>query len=290
MADPIYVVTLKNRDDLDGFYADMKSDGYQISLKRPISRNTHYHMTDLQAQNLRGDSRVLAVEKRAEDVGIIRKPCGLQNNTLHVHSGNFRKQGTFQPIDLDWGKLHCAGTDAQRQKGAWGYGYPGNGSSIVTDNLEIFNDGRHVDVVICDDTVAFDCAEWDSSTVNPGQTRFVQYQWYTQLNSYVNSIDDDSITLPTGSYPNYVDNGVNTSYHGTHCAGTIAGQHYGWAPEANIYALQVLSGHSGTTPVPAPANQTNQQSPLSGVSPSDPGVDISSLLGSANMWKKVIGK
>ena len=250
MADPIYVVTLKNRDDLDGFYADMKSDGYQISLKRPISRNTHYHMTDLQAQNLRGDSRVLAVEKRAEDVGIIRKPCGLQNNTLHVHSGNFRKQGTFQPIDLDWGKLHCAGTDAQRQKGAWGYGYPGNGSSIVTDNLEIFNDGRHVDVVICDDTVAFDCAEWDSSTVNPGQTRFVQYQWYTQLNSYVNSIDDDSITLPTGSYPNYVDNGVNTSYHGTHCAGTIAGQHYGWAPEANIYALQVLSGHSGTTAVP----------------------------------------
>ena len=226
MADPIYVVTLKNRDDLDAFYADMKSDGYKISLKRPISRNTHYHMTDLQAQNLRGDSRVLAVEKRAEDVGIIRKPCGLQNNTLHVHSGNFRKQGTFLASDLDWGKLHSAGTDAQRQKGAWGYGYPGNGSSIVTDNLEIFNDGRHVDVVICDDTVAFDCAEWDSSTVNPGQTRFVQYQWYTQLNSYVNSIDDDSITLPTGSYPNYVDNGVNTSYHGTHCAGTIAGQHY----------------------------------------------------------------
>ena len=67
MADPIYVVTLKNRDDLDKFYADMKSDGYQISLKRPLSRNTHYHMTDLQAENLRGDSRVLAVEKRPED-------------------------------------------------------------------------------------------------------------------------------------------------------------------------------------------------------------------------------
>ena len=34
------------------------------------------------------------------------------------------------------------------------------------------------------------------------------------------------------------------------CAGTIAGQHYGWAPEANIYALQLLNGHSGTTPIP----------------------------------------
>ena len=249
MADPIYVVTLKNRDDLDKFYADMKSDGYKISLKRPISRSTHYHMTDLQAENLRGDSRVLAVEKRPEDLGIVRKPSGLRNNTMHVHSGNFRKQGTFQPIDLDWGKLHCGGTDAQRQKDAWGYGYPGNGSSIVTDNLEIFNDGRHVDIVVCDDTTAFDCAEWDSSTVNPGQTRFVQYDWYN-LNTYVGAIDDDSVTLPTGSYPNYVSNAVNTSYHGTHCAGTIAGQHYGWAPEANIYALQLLSGHTGTDPIP----------------------------------------
>ena len=249
MADPIYVVTLKNRDDLDKFYADMKSDGYQISLKRPISRATHYHMTDLQAENLRGDSRVLAVEKRPEDVGIIRKPCALQNNTMHVHSGNFRKQGTFQPIDLDWGKLHCGGTDAQRQKNVWGYGYPSNGSSTVNDNLEIFNDGRHVDVVVCDDTTAFDCAEWDSSTVNPGQTRFVQYDWYN-LNTYVSSIDDDNITLPSGTYPNYVSNAVNTSYHGTHCAGTIAGQHYGWAPEANIYALQLLNGHSGTAPIP----------------------------------------
>lgn len=46
----------------------------------------------------------------------------------------------------------------------------------------------------------------------------------------------------------------------------------------------------GTTPTPTPANQTNQQSPLSGVSPNDPGVDISSFVGSANMWKKVIGK
>jgi len=249
MADPIYVVTLKNREDLDSFYADMKSDGYQISLKRPLSRNTHYHMTDLQAENLRGDSRVLAVEKRPEDLGIIRKPCALQNNTMHLHSGNFRKQGTFQPIDLDWGKIHCAGTDAQRQKNVWGYGYPGNGSSIVTDNLEIFNDGRHVDIVVCDDTTSFDCAEWDSSTVNPGQTRFVQYDWYN-LNTFVGAIDDDNQTLPSGTYPNYVDNAVNTSYHGTHCAGTIAGQHYGWAPEANIYALQLLNGHSGTTPIP----------------------------------------
>jgi len=244
MADPIYVVTLKDRDDLDGFYADMKSDGYKISLKRPISRSTHYYMTDLQAENLRGDSRVMAVEKRPEDLGIVKKPSSYYNNAVHVHSGDFRKSGTFVPLDRDWGKLHSAGTDGQRKKNSWGW----NGNHTTNDNLEIFNDGRHVDVVICDNTVSFDCLEWNSPST--GLSRFVQYEWYNELNTYVSSIDDDGISLPTGNYPNYVDNGVNTKNHGTHCAGTIAGRHYGWAPEANIYALQVLSGHAGTTPVP----------------------------------------
>lgn len=244
MADPIYVVTLKDRDDLDGFYADMKSDGYKISLKRPISRSTHYHMTDLQAENLRGDSRVLAVEKRPEDLGMVKKPSAYYNNAVHVHSGDFRKSGTFVPLDRDWGKLHCGGTDAQRKKNTWGW----NGNHTTNDNLEIFNDGRYVDVVICDNTVSFDCLEWNSPS--SGLSRFVQYEWYNELNTYVGSIDDDGISLPTGNYPNYLDNGTNTSNHGTHCAGTIAGRHYGWAPEANIYALQVLDGHAGTTPVP----------------------------------------
>ena len=244
MADPIYVVTLKDRDDLDGFYADMKSDGYKISLKRPISRSTHYYMTDLQAENLRGDSRVLAVEKRPEDLGMVKKPSAYYNNAMHVHSGEFRKHGTFVPLDRDWGKLHSGGTDAQRKKNSWGW----QGNATTTDNLEIFNDGKHVDVVICDNTVSFDCLEWNSPTT--GLNRFVQYEWYNELNTYVGSIDDDGISLPTGTYPNYLDNATNTSNHGTHCAGTIAGRHYGWAPEANIYALQVLSGHAGTTPVP----------------------------------------
>ena len=61
MADKIYVVTLKKKDDLDGFYSDMESDGFKLQMKRPISRNTHYYMTDDQAVALRDDSRVLAV-------------------------------------------------------------------------------------------------------------------------------------------------------------------------------------------------------------------------------------
>ena len=46
----------------------------------------------------------------------------------------------------------------------------------------------------------------------------------------------------------------------------------------------------GTTPAPEPASDNKAHSPLSGVDPNDPGVDISSLLASAGSWKKVIGK
>ena len=52
MSEKIYVVTLHNREDLDGFYDDMKDNGFRLNLKRPISRNTHYWMTDEQAEEM----------------------------------------------------------------------------------------------------------------------------------------------------------------------------------------------------------------------------------------------
>ena len=58
----IYVVTLENASDLEGFYSDMASDGYQLHLKRPISRSTEYYMNSTQAEDIRSDSRVAAVE------------------------------------------------------------------------------------------------------------------------------------------------------------------------------------------------------------------------------------
>ena len=90
MADPIYVVTLKSYDDLDGFYSDMKSDGFKIHMKRPISRNTQYYMTDAQAATLRNDSRVMAVEQRPEDIpNLVLKPKAIRNNEMNVQSGDF---------------------------------------------------------------------------------------------------------------------------------------------------------------------------------------------------------
>ena len=231
-----YIVTLKQRDQLDGFYADMKSGGYTCVNKRPISRATHYDLTESQADTIAGDSRVLAVELHPdENPNIVVGHDGYVNNEMVAAGGDFYKGTTTDSNDRQWGQLHCAGDDAQRRKGSWG-------SGSVTDTAEWFNNGRHVDVVICDDNCAYDCQEWYSTT-DPGKNRFVQYDWYANHNAQViGGIDDDGYSSPGANYAEYFPNAGHTEYHGHHCTGTVAGKHYGWATEANIYNIQLLSG------------------------------------------------
>ena len=130
--------------------------------------------------------------------------------------------------DFNWGHLHCAGTSSQRGKGTFGQKltsgdhHGGGTNEIKRTSVDVFNDGKHVDVVICDDLMAYDSAEWKSPS--SGNSRFVQYQWFNELNSIVTSIDDDGITPQTGTI-NYPQNANLSSSHGQHVAGTVAGQY-----------------------------------------------------------------
>ena len=252
MEEKIYVVTLGKRSDLNDFYLDMMAKGFRLSAKRPISRNTHYWMTEEQAIELRKDSRVRAVELTPEELGLKPMPSGQYvNNNSYEISGNFWKNDTISPItispnDFQWGHIHCAGDASQRGKGEFGSISQGGTYEQVNDTVSVFNDGKHVDVVICDDPTSYDCDEWKSPST--GQTRFVQYDWYSELNQYILTIDDDYGSLnsiPSPPYSNYFDNASNPTSHGTHVTGTVAGQHYGWAREANIYSMQVLGNDYG---------------------------------------------
>ena len=108
----------------------------------------------------------------------------------------------------------------------------------VSTSVDIHNDGKHVDVIIVDDPMAYDAAEWKSPST--GNSRFVQYQWFNELNSIVSSLDDDSQTLPTGTIT-YRQGTAEAEYHGMHVGSTVAGQHYGWAREANIYNMAITA-------------------------------------------------
>ena len=242
-----YVVTLFRKEDLEQFYLDMSSAGYNCLLKRPLSRNTHYNLTPEQVIDIQADSRVWAVEL-AEEIKIARQMY--TPNQPYQINGTFWKDDTIAPStvsvnDYQWAHLHCSGNIADRQKGNWG-----STDAVETATagpFEIYNAGKNVDVVIVDDTMAYDCEEWYSPTTDVN--RFVQYQWFNIHNSEVGSIDDDGQTLPTGSIT-YYDNFNLPEYHGNHVGGTIAGKHYGWANEANIYNLSVLSPYVTGQQVP----------------------------------------
>ncbi len=234
-----YIVTLYNHEDLEQFYVDMKLGNFPLRKKRIISRNTHYMMTDEQAETLRQDSRVWGVEA-AEDFHVALQGVDKANNVpWQINNEEFYKDGfattNLTPLMRQWGQLHCAGNSVQRRKNNWG---APTGTELVTDSIDVFSDGRNVDVVIVDDPVPPDSGDWTSPTT--GQNRFVSFQWFNELNSLVNSIDDDGQTEPSGT----IDYGTNASqsrYHGIHVTGTACGQHYGWAREANIYNLAVTA-------------------------------------------------
>ena len=233
--DKEYVVTLHRKEDLEQFYNEMLLTNFPLVLKRPLSRNTHYMMTEDQAERLRQDPRVWGVEA-ADDFHIKRQV----NNEPYTISGDFFKNApgasTLNPNLRQWGQLHCAGDQVQRRKGSWGDGSSPT-TEVVTDGVEVFNNGRHVDIVIVDDPVSFDSQEWNSPT-DPAQSRFVEYQWMNELNTIATSIDDDNQFEPVGTIT-YAPNLNTPQYHGIHVTGTAAGRHYGWATEANIYNLAV---------------------------------------------------
>ena len=87
----IYTVTLKYSDDLEDFYAEMSSKGFKLHMKRPISRNTNYWLTQEQANELKKDSRIIAVEPIDE---IIVAPDAIYNNTPYTRNGYYWKSGT----------------------------------------------------------------------------------------------------------------------------------------------------------------------------------------------------
>jgi hypothetical protein len=86
-----YVVTLYKHEDLDSFYDDIETPGGNIFIpdravpvknRRPVSRNTHYRLTNEEAAQIRQDPRVKAVELSLEAAGLKIKPSCTQSRTF----------------------------------------------------------------------------------------------------------------------------------------------------------------------------------------------------------------
>ena len=222
-----YVVTAKNYEILDDLCNDIESPSgnfyipnraVEVADLRPLSRNTHYYLTDEEAEELRQDSRVIAVERLPSDLGA-------QVVRLWTQTGNFEKSTTIDTNDKNWGLLRVtAGSNLTN----WGT----NGSFTQTaSTITTPFSGKNVDVVIVDAHINPNHPEFAVNPDGTGGSRVNQFDWFT-----LSGIVGISTTGPY-SYSNI------SSNHGTHVAGTAVGNTQGWARDANIYHMEF--GYAG---------------------------------------------
>ena len=101
-----YIVTCKTHEDLQSLYDDMETPGGSLHIpdravelvqRRNISRNTHYMLTESEANEISQDSRVLACELNPTDRGIEFLP-------LWTQTGDFDKTtSNLDNDDKNWG-------------------------------------------------------------------------------------------------------------------------------------------------------------------------------------------
>ena len=216
-----YVVTLKEHQDLDSFYNDMETPGGNLYIpsrevavaeRRPISRNTHYYLTAIEANQIKDDPRVESIDLTYIEKGSSIIPLG-------QYSNNWSKGSTTTQTDKNWGLFRCYNGTATA---GWG----SDGTANATGNIEITNNGANVDVVICDGIIDPLHPEFAVNADGTGGSRVIRYNWF-QHNMEVRGIS-------SGTY-SYADS-VSAS-HGTHVAGIAVGNTQGWARKANIYNI-----------------------------------------------------
>lgn len=232
-----YIVTLHNLEDLDSFYEDMENPGgilhipdrqVEVANRRPISRSTHYWLTEDEANQLKNDSRVRFVEPHPKYLGV--KAGELEYTQT---SSNWNKSGTTSASHRNWALLRCyEGADRSN----WG----SNGTNDQTGTIKLTATGKNVDLVIVDgDGVMVGHPEYAKNADGSGGSRFVQYNWY-QHDPQVKGTGAITYTYSSSTY----------STHATHVMGTAGGNTQGWARDANLYNLSYYAGAFGDDTFP----------------------------------------
>ena len=222
MSEREYIVTLKKDVDYDAFNAEMIATtgggdipgrSVAVANARPASqRNTHYMLTDAEAEALNNDTRVVACELRPDlrdDIEMVKYAS---------QTGDFSKTTDTRGEYINWGLRRVNEINNPY------IGYTVSGAYNYT------LDGTGVDIVIQDSGLQIDHPDFEDAD---GVTRVVQQDWFSGYSG--------GGSMPTGHYADY-------DGHGTHCAGIAAGKTYGWAKNAKIYSVKVAGLEGSTDP------------------------------------------
>lgn len=237
-----YIVTAKSYEVLDDLCNDIETPGgnlyipgraVEVANLRPISRNTHYYLTEEEAEQIRQDPRVLAVELTPDQLGISPSPS-------YVQSSDFWSRSAF-PTTADqrnWGLLRSF---EGQNRPAWGNSDP---TATVTGTITINASGKGVDVVVVDGFMDPSHPEYAKNADGSGGSRVVQYNWY-QHNPQVTGSSTGTYVYGPYTFNNATLDTNNN--HGAHVAGIVAGNTQGWARDASIYNIYPYSTNPSTT-------------------------------------------
>jgi hypothetical protein len=228
-----YIVSVDNASALDTLYEKMESDFHsesipdrrvEVAYRKPISRNTHYWITDSEAEKLKNEKNIISVTKRPPDGMVKIKPSWIQTSSLWNRDGC----GTsFTNQHRNWTLLDASLPTIDF---GWGSGSPNKTATVVNSS-----EGRNVDVIISDGMVNPNHPEFAVNADGTGGSRVIQYNWF-QHRSIV-----EGVANGTYVYTPYIDSNnadrTSDNNHGLHVAGTVAGNTMGWARMSNIYNL-----------------------------------------------------
>lgn len=235
-----YIVTLHRIEDLELFYDDIETPGgnlyipdraVPVYLRRPNSPNTHYYLTDQEAEQLRNDPRVAGVSVTLASTGFNFVPKWTQtsNNWFKGESSPTMTDGKMISQDKNWGLLRC--TTKTSNDPAWGW----DSNPRISGTAQTDADGLNVDVVIVDGLFRAEHAELCDANGNPRRQNINWFQYFSTPN-----------TPPRYNYSPSTQTPGNAD-HGAHVAGTAVGNTQGWARRANLFNLSPY-GEQGLTP------------------------------------------
>jgi hypothetical protein len=223
-----YIVTAADYEILDDLCNDIETPGgslyipdraVEIANPRPSSRNTHYYLTDQEAELIRQDPRILAVEQLPEALGLEPTPLWTQTETT------WNKSSTNTSSHKNWGLLRVA-------EGATRSNWGSNGTASQSGTVVANAAGKNVDVVIVDGLFNPAHPEYAVNADGTGGSRVNQYNWYQHNPEVTGAAAGTYVYTPyTGT------SAEGNNNHGAHVAGTVAGNTQGWARDATIYNL-----------------------------------------------------
>jgi subtilisin family serine protease len=210
-----YIITLNDIKDKEEFCDQMDKSLFDLSkgfvpqrscdcvAKGPMSRNTTYILSEDEAANLKKDVRIKNVELSFEQIP------GFKIGPAIFNPPEYDIVGQNNDNDIQ--------DDFQTQA---------VGDKYAT--ISNVPNGIDVDVVIVDDYVEANHPEFAKNPNGTGGSRVNRINWNIYDNEVLGYISGDT-------YDYTID---NTESHGTHTAGTTAGNTQGWAKKANIYHMR----------------------------------------------------